>query len=260
MTFAGILYQLILLDFSVLLSRGMRLRSRLVLVGALAFQFVAIVFTMTRGAWLALAAGLFAACVMVRGRVAAVAAVVLVLALVAFSFGNFHVQEGRSIPELVHSGLDKDASTRVVLWDIAWSLFNEHPVLGVGMGDYSTEADKLLSGRQVTTTVDTHNVFLHVLATRGLVGFLPFVYFWVALFGALLGLKRRLPKGSFDHQCVVGAIAATVAVLVGALTELNIDDGEVWMAFMFVLGLALAPLYRTSPKAAEIRSGTAVAP
>jgi len=259
MTFAGILYQLIVFDFSALLARGMRLRSRFLLSGAIALQFVAILLTMTRGAWLALVAGLVTVAMLVRGRVAALVGIVLVVMLAGVSFVNFHVQKGRSIPELIHSGLDIDASTRVVLWDIAWDLFKEHPWLGVGMGDYTIEANQMLNGRRVTTTVDSHNIYLQVLATRGLLGFVPFVIFWVVLFRSLVRLKRRLPKGSLDYQYVVGAIAAAVAVLVGGLTELNLDDGEVLMAFTFVLGLALArsyaPLIR-SGKIAEVGAGS----
>jgi len=43
----------------------------------------------------------------------------------------------------------------------------------------------------------------------------------------------------------VGAIAATVAVLLGALTELNIDDSEVFMTFMFATGLVLSARYQS---------------
>jgi len=242
MTLAGILYQLILLNCAVLLTKGMKPRWRLVLGSGTALQVVALTLTMTRGAWLALAAGLIALCLLVRRRVLTMVTLGLVAALVLFSLVNFH-NEGRSLPQLLEAGLDKDASTRVVLWDIAWDLFRQHPIVGVGMGDYSIEADKLLADRFVTTTVDTHNVYLHLLATRGLVGFLPFVFFWVVLFRSLSRLRRQLGKGSLDYQYVVGVTAASIAILVGALTELNIDDGEVFMAFMFVLGLALSRAY-----------------
>lgn len=248
MTFAGILYQLIVLNCALLLARGIATRARIFLATAVGLQFVAIMLTMTRGAWMALIGGLVALCVLVRNRVVTWTATALVAAVVLFSLFNFH-QQGRSIPELVRTGLDKDASTRVVLWDIAWDLFVAHPLLGVGMGDYTIEADRLLAGRKVTTTVDTHNVYLHILATRGLVGFVPFVFFWFVWLRELLRWRRRFEPGSLDHQYAVGAIAATVAVLLGALTELNIDDSEVFMTFMFTTGLALSARTVQSPAA-----------
>lgn len=255
MTFAGIMYQVVVLGSAVALTRSLGLRRRLSLAGALLLQCIAIVLTMTRGAWIALAGGLSTVVVMARKRVMTWSVVGLLTVLVAFAFVNFK-QEGRSIPQLLHSGLDKDASTRLVLWDIAWQLFKEHPLLGVGMGDYSIEADKMLAGRKVTTTVDTHNVYLHVLATRGLVGFVPFVLFWFVLLRELVRLMRRKERGTLDYQYAVGAIAATVAVLLGALTELNIDDSEVFMAFMFMIGLVLSSRYDATVQSPATRRTT----
>ena len=41
----------------------------------------------------------------------------------------------------------------------------------------------------------------------------------------------------------MGSIGATVAVLFGALTENNLNDEEVFIAYMFVVGLALSARY-----------------
>ena len=111
------------------------------------------------------------------------------------------------------------------------------------MGDYTIEADKMLGDRAVLTTVDTHNVFLHILATRGLFGFVPFVLFWLAVFKGLLVVKRNAQKESLAYHYALGALGVTVAVLFGALTENNIDDSEVFIAFMLLLGLARSAAY-----------------
>jgi O-antigen ligase len=97
--------------------------------------------------------------------------------------------------------------------------------------------------RTVTTTTDTHNVYLQLLATRGIVGFLPFVFFWWVILRSLFRLRGQVPKGSLEWHYAVGAIGATVAILFGALTENNVDDEEVFIAFMFILGLARSAEY-----------------
>ncbi len=248
MTFAGILYQTILLTLAVVLRKGTELRSRIILWAGVSLQFVAILLTVTRGAWLALFAGLAAICLLVRNKTVLIfgtVAVVLVL-----SFAVYTAQHtGRNVsPVLLFRQLDVHASTRLVLWDIAWELFKKNPVLGVGMGDYETEANELVGDRTVTTTTDSHNVYLQVLATRGLVGFLPFVLFWWLVFRSLFGVRKRAEKGSIEWHYAVGAIGATVAILIGALTENNVDDEEVFIAFMFITGLALSTKYVVSPK------------
>lgn len=245
MTFAGILCQVIIVNVSV------ALRSRLggwrfwVLSAGTLCQLTALMLTVTRGAWLALISGLVAVALLVRNRRVLVFGAVALAAIAVFSslYSGDKIRT-ISISSILESGPDRNVRTRFVLWDIAWDLFERSPLTGVGMGDFTAEAEKLLADREVRTTADSHNVYLHVLATRGLVGFLPFVFFWIVLYRELFRLKNRLPRGSLDHAYVVGAIAVTVAVMVGALTENNVDDEEIFIAFMFILGLARAAQYR----------------
>jgi O-antigen ligase len=133
-------------------------------------------------------------------------------------------------------------ATRLVLWDMSWHMFLDHPLLGVGMGDYSIEAEKRLAARHVRTTVDSHNIYLQLLATRGLLGFIPFVAYFVVLVLTLWKRLRSAAPGSMARYYAIGALAATAALLAGALTENNIDDAEVLTAFMFLVGLALAQM------------------
>jgi O-antigen ligase len=238
MTFAGILYQAIMLNLAVALRKKTEWRFSLILWGGLVIQLVALVLTVTRGAWVALFAGLATVCILIRNRAVVMLSAAAVGFVLVFAFVTAK-DSGRNVsPVLLFQEIDIHAGTRLVLWDIAWDLFKANPVLGVGMGDYSIEADKLVGRRTVTTTTDTHNVYLQVLATRGLVGFLPFVFFWWVILRSLFRLKGQTPKGSLEWHYAVGAIGATVAILFGALTENNVDDEEVFIAFMFILGLA----------------------
>ena len=257
MTFAGILYQVLVLNFALALRRGARRRQRAVMWAGVMLQFLALLLTVTRGAWLAFGAGLVALCALLRSRLALATGAVAVAAV--FVFASVTARDsGRNVsPALLTKQVDIHAATRLVLWDVAWDLFKANPVLGVGMGDYSSAADSLVGDRFVTTTTDTHNVYLQILATRGLVGFLPFAFFWFVVFRALLRMKRGLERGSIDWHLVVGGIAATVAVLVGALTENNVDDEEVFIAYLFVLGLVRSAVYAL-PK--EVKGTGAVRP
>ena len=59
MTFAGILYQMIVFNFAVALSRDVSARAKILLSAGIVVQFITILLTVTRGAWIALAAGLW---------------------------------------------------------------------------------------------------------------------------------------------------------------------------------------------------------
>jgi O-antigen ligase len=151
MTFAGILYQAILLNLSMALRKRKTVDWRTVLLwGGLVVQFVAIIFTVTRGAWVALFAGLATVCILIRNKAVLALSVAAVAVILVFAFVTVE-DSGRNIsPSKLFKEVDIHAGTRLVLWDVARELFKQHPLFGVGMGDYSTEADKLVGERFVT--------------------------------------------------------------------------------------------------------------
>jgi len=248
MTFAGILYQLITVNLVVAIGPGRFDKTAIAIVTGVTAQIAALFVTLTRGAWLALAAGLMAIPALLKRRklVLALFGAGLLVVLVAFQNDTIR-NRAETLIKNFEAPTDSNVSTRLVLWAISWEVFTDHPILGVGMGDYSIEAEKYLGNRNVLTTVDSHNIYLQILATRGLVGFIPFVVFWVMLFRVLVGSKRRAEQNEdrFARHFVVGTIAATITVLIGALTENNIDDSEVFICFMFLAGIARSFRYQT---------------
>jgi O-antigen ligase len=242
MTFAGILCQLVVFGAVVALApRATRWRAWI--STAAVVMFAALLLTMTRGAWIAVFAGLGAACVLVRSR-SLIVATVLALGVMLFYTHEYRNDQGRTlaVDTFATQQADRNVATRLVLWDMSWHMFLDHPLLGVGMGDYSIEAERRLAARHVRTTVDSHNIYLQLLATRGLVGFIPFAGYCVVLVLSLWKLFRSAAPESMARYYAIGALAATVAVLAGALTENNIDDAEVFTAFMFLVGMARAQL------------------
>jgi O-antigen ligase len=240
MTFAGILAQVIAVNFCVLFRRGRFGRLEGVMVAGLLLQAVGLFLTMARGAWVALFGGLVVGVLLLRRRGPLVAAAAILAVLVAFAATDDRVRrKAASIVQIVNGPTDVNVSTRFVLWDVSWELFKQNPILGVGMGDYEIEARKLIGERHVETATDSHNVYLQILVTRGLVGFIPFLFFWFVLIRMLFKTRAALAEHKgFAWHFVTGVIAATVALLIGALTENNIDDSEVFTTFLLLAGIA----------------------
>jgi O-antigen ligase len=249
MTLAGILYQLILLNTAVLSGRRRWSWLTAAMAAGVVIQVLVLMLTLTRGAYLALWAGTAVLLLLCRNARALLGAAVIVAVSVLFlTLKPADLDRPLTVPSIVKSPPDRNVGTRLVLWDISWELFREHPVFGVGMGDFSIEAERIIRERKIKTKVDSHNIYLQILATRGLFGFLFFSLFWWVVGRELFRLRGRRPDGSLDRQLANGALAVTAAVLTGALTENNIDDAEVYIAFLFVLGLA-----RSSALAAPAR-------
>jgi O-antigen ligase len=114
-------------------------------------------------------------------------------------------------------------------------MFKEHPLLGVGLGDFTPAVNKLISENKLKQTTDTHhahNIYLQVLATRGVIGF-------AILLLLLISLLRWGRKLIQDHDSLGGyiIILITVLAMVGGLTDNHLDFSRFLTASCFAIGL-----------------------
>jgi len=104
----------------------------------------------------------------------------------------------------------KSTTERLNYSDEAWQLIKNHPLLGVGLGNYTLAVhDEINPSLQSWDYQPVHNIYLLILAELGLVGFL----LWLALIATILlqNFKVSLPVtrysllvtlliiGLFDH-------------------------------------------------------------
>jgi len=86
-------------------------------------------------------------------------------------------------------------SARLNLWQGGYTIWKDQPVFGTGIGDGQEDLDRLIEQGEVSLSTASyaifHNIYVDVLATTGLLGFvlmllgifiLPWVYFWRTLF------------------------------------------------------------------------------
>ncbi len=107
--------------------------------------------------------------------------------------------------------LYEDAA-RESLWATAWSTFLEHPILGVGWGDFAT-----VSGSEYP-----HNAMLEVAAELGLLGLAAFIGLLVA--SALRTWRSR----TTGEARVLGAVA--MAALIGQQFSSDLTNRNFWIA------------------------------
>jgi len=70
------------------------------------------------------------------------------------------------------------------------------------------------------------------------------------LLRSLARIHGRAGPISIDRYYTAGAIAVLAAILVGALSENNVGDSEVFMLMMFLAAIARSSLARESPRVA----------
>jgi O-antigen ligase len=197
----------------------------------------AVVFTLSRGALLALAVALVTAGILQRWRwlpVAAVAVVVVGLVVLPSQF-----KERLAALSTPTSTNAVDVSTRNRLGEnlAAVQMFAHHPLVGVGPGNFDghyLEYSQYIGLDPRAVPRQPHDLYLEVLSERGLLG--------AAAFGALLGFAlvgafraRRHPDAELA-LLAEGIFVAFVALLVTGLFLHAAYPRYLWIT----VGLALA--------------------
>jgi O-antigen ligase len=230
-----------------------RARVRLTMTAAALILLYGLLATQSRGGFIAGAAALLCALAIFksgRGRVLLGILVVCAFAAVFFALNPLALERVTTI--------DGGGNGRAQLWDVAWSVARDHPLVGVGTGnfvvverDYVREAKPLRFTDLIAEKPHVvHNVYLQTLAETGVVGL-------VLLLALLVGLLRTflLAAKRFD-DLGDGAMATLARALFVALTGMltasfflsNGTDRRYWI--LFALGPAML--------AATARDGPAV--
>lgn len=155
---------------------------QLALLGVSVLYAIAIYGTLTRSAWL----GALASVLIVVGlslprfwRVVLLGGTLAVGAV--FTVNNWHDLMAFKRDKGDSAEITADsAMLRPVLAAVAWQMFQDNPLWGVGFGQYSNESTAYLGDRSVDLPLEKarpyvqHNVFLSLLTETGLVGMLLF--------------------------------------------------------------------------------------
>lgn len=204
--------------------------------GFLALSCAALVLSQTRGAILGLAAGFAAVCLLDKALrrwalpvAGAMAAIVGLWELMPTG--------GRSLSALLHfqtryaDGVYNPYLARFELWSVAWHVFKDHPLCGVGPGNYNTVFTRYFKGSLDNESVwgSAHNLYLQQLAERGLVGLTALVAALAALTGRAFSRARRIP-----NAWNLWAWGAWTAFLVMNLTEVAFQNELVTTLFLFI--------------------------
>ena len=200
----------------------------------------AILVSQTRSVWLALFL-LLGAWVVVR-RDKRVLAIALILAA-SFGLGLAvnPTLRGRAA-SIVDTKENESNLIRMGLWDKAVGLIRQHPVLGIGSGNFCVEGKDLRWGgaKPDSKWTETHNMYLQRAVGQGLVGFAAFLWF-------LGAIGQRLWKSAQSNPSTWGIFFGFLGLLAAGATETWTNDSEVVMCLYFLVGTAIAWSTTTEP-------------
>ncbi len=195
---------------------------------------VSLYATVTRGAYLAAAAGIIFIA-LARNRKLLIPFIILVAALLLFA-PPYVAGRLQSIIDMHHP----ENASRLILWETGLRIFAAHPVVGVGDIDLGELLRQYAAPGYTGEWGHLHNIALHVLVTLGIVGFAAVAAMFVRIFITEWRVYRTVRDDWFAGSVALGALAVFVGFQVNGLTEWSFGDQEVVVLLWVSLGFTLA--------------------
>ncbi len=185
----------------------------------------ALFFSLSRGAWLAASAAVITIIVLYSRRAAVIASALVILIAMIAILGQLNfipdvvterfkvVGDYFGFQDVRHAEIN-DATfaivERMAHWQAAWDMFVNHPLLGVGIGNYAVAYPAYALPQWQDPLGHAHNYYLNVLAEAGVIGLSAYLILWGAIFWSAwraLQSTRGLWRG-----VVAGALGVLVAL------------------------------------------------
>lgn len=232
----------------------------------------AVGMSLSRGAWLALAVAALTTNLLLGPRVRA-------WTVAAALIGTLIVLAGASnlLPATVSERITTAASNftifdagrvtvtpenwaiveRMATWQAGWGMFRDHPILGVGAGNFDAAYGRYYLRGWQNPPGHAHNYYLNVLAEMGMIGLAGYLAFVAGCFALVVRAVRRSRSDRWmraDRASILSPRWTAIAVL-GALTGLTVHNllDNLYVHGMTIhlgllLGLAIAAGARTTAR------------
>jgi probable O-glycosylation ligase (exosortase A-associated) len=232
------------------------------------FTVLTIVFTYSRGGFLALAAAVLVLCWRSRNRIAGLATLGLfVLAGLAIAPTKYLERIG-SIAQYQTEG---SAQGRLQAWSVAWSMIQDNPVMGVGFSRFQEnyaryDPEIVTESMAEGATRVAHNSYLQIWAEGGSIAFGLYLLLIGLSFTDLWRLRRRARRRYYSSWILSYAsmLEASMAAFVVGSTFLNRAHFDLFYHYVAVILVftylarrvmdeedgrgALAPASRAAPR------------
>lgn len=200
---------------------------------------LAVLFAVSEGGLVALAAGLFVLALFVK-PLRAPALVACILACVVVMAWN----PARDYASNVVSLRDDSGAVRRGVWSESLAMSADRPIFGAGLAGYQATFEPYHLAKHIEIFMYPHNLVLNFWTEIGLIGLAGFIWLFIVFFLTNARLVRELPKNWLPPAL----IATMLAVLVHGLVDVPYFKND--LAFMFWLLVGLAEtLALTAPPA-----------
>ena len=149
--------------------------ARMLLVACGVLSLVMLMMTGARIAFIALIVMVLWYIIKSKRKVLTMTASLVVALAIWFSLPEQYRQRYLTVKQYAEGGeLDDSNKLRLAIWDAGWRMFMDHPIIGVGAGQFPTAYGMVYSGNQHGAWMQPHNLFLQIPSELGIVGIIAF--------------------------------------------------------------------------------------
>jgi len=209
-------------------------------------QLLALALTYSRGSWLGWAVSMiFLAITMKRRKELAV-----IMILAALAAGFVVPLQGRFVT-LFSPRSDLSITDRLQVIDAALNLALANPVLGVGYGRDRLREGLRESRLEMRRIAHTHNIYVELLATTGLLGLGAFL--WLICGAFYQALRHSINREAPNRPAQLGIAAAWIAFAVTGLGDVPFYHHETRIFFFSLVALTYLYARDASTEVSTIR-------
>lgn len=239
-TLAGFFLLITPLSFSLFLGEKAFNRKIIYLLTTL-FLLLGLIFTLERSVWLGLVVMILTFLFIYRPSLKVIIPGIIILVLL-FSFSPALRQRIKALGHFKSYAI----SSRFHQWQSGLEMMLDHPLTGVGPGNYEVLYKQYKFFEERKTYSHAHSNIVQIGAETGILGLSMFFWMMVAAFIAIWSRLRRhantLVSGAKQVQdslffsLSLGSLAAFFAFHFAGLFEYNFGDSEVQLLLWFILG------------------------
>lgn len=232
MTLGGFLIMLTPCIMIFLLKKQKICTNKKVIALILFASLLALFFNGTRGSWVAIAImipGLLCFILNSWKKIVALICLIGLIGIGTFAFVPAFHAKVITITDLNY----QSNSERFLLWRSSYNMFKDHPLFGIGVGQFSKQYSEhyILPQAKEPSLPHAHNNFIHMLGETGIVGIIGFL----VLIGYFLwfGIYHWYKKNNIVGLMLV---ASLVGLLLQGMTEFNFGNAAVMKLFWLLAG------------------------
>ncbi len=231
-----------------------------------------LLITQTRAVWLGSSIAALVACVLfvfakkrsnlwskyrrnIRNSAIAVAACLIAIFVfnVAPRTGQREKSASEKIGTLANYASDTSSQMRLTVWKESLTMFQDHPILGIGTGNWKIELPHYGLANFPSNVQDgsiqwteVHNDFLNTFCETGMFGGISFIAIFI--FAAYSAIRFSRSKGNNSNDIMFAILIASMVCGYAVISFFDFPNARVEHSMLFILWLTVLPLQEREGK------------